>query len=151
MILVRAFTEADDVAGFYAARGILTSEGGKASHAALVARGMGRPAVTGAAEVVVDEAHGEIRIGEHVVLGGRRADRDRRQPWHGHDRRRPLVEPEIDEQLQTVLGLGRRAAHPGRARERRHATDARKASELGAEGIGLCRTEHMLSSASASR
>ncbi len=47
MILVRAFTEADDVAGFHAARGILTSEGGKASHAALVARGMGRPAVTG--------------------------------------------------------------------------------------------------------
>ena len=47
MILVRPFTEAEDVAGFHAAKGILTSEGGKASHAALVARGMGRPAVTG--------------------------------------------------------------------------------------------------------
>ena len=47
VILVRPFTEADDVAGFHAAEGILTSEGGKASHAALVARGMGRPAVTG--------------------------------------------------------------------------------------------------------
>jgi hypothetical protein len=53
-ILVRPFTEADDVAGFHAARGILTSEGGKASHAALVARGMGRPAVTGAAALDVD-------------------------------------------------------------------------------------------------
>ena len=51
MILVRPFTEADDVAGFHAARGILTSEGGKASHAALVARGMGRPAVVGAGEL----------------------------------------------------------------------------------------------------
>jgi phosphoenolpyruvate synthase/pyruvate phosphate dikinase len=51
VILVRPFTEADDVAGFHAAKGILTSEGGKASHAALVARGMGRPAVTGAGEV----------------------------------------------------------------------------------------------------
>src|SRR5258708_19300462 len=53
-ILVRAFTEADDVAGFHAARGILTSEGGKASHAALVARGMGRPAVTGESDVEID-------------------------------------------------------------------------------------------------
>ena len=54
VILVRTFTEADDVAGFHAAKGILTSEGGKASHAALVARGMGRPAVTGAAELEID-------------------------------------------------------------------------------------------------
>ena len=51
VILVRPFTEADDVAGFHAAKGILTAEGGKASHAALVARGMGRPAVTGAGEL----------------------------------------------------------------------------------------------------
>ena len=54
VILVRPFTEADDVAGFHAARGILTSEGGKASHAALVARGMGRPCVCGASELEID-------------------------------------------------------------------------------------------------
>ncbi len=54
MILVRPFTEADDVAGFHAAKGILTSEGGKASHAALVARGMGRPCVAGASELQID-------------------------------------------------------------------------------------------------
>ena len=54
VILVRPFTEADDVAGFHAARGILTSEGGKASHAALVARGMGRPCVAGASELQID-------------------------------------------------------------------------------------------------
>ena len=54
MILVRPFTEADDVAGFHAAKGILTSEGGKASHAALVARGMGKPCVSGAAALEID-------------------------------------------------------------------------------------------------
>jgi pyruvate,orthophosphate dikinase len=67
VILVRPFTEADDVAGFHAANGILTSQGGKASHAALVARGMGRPAVTGAAAVEIDLEAGEVRIGEHVL------------------------------------------------------------------------------------
>src|SRR2546423_10691378 len=55
-VLVRPFTEADDVAGFFAARGIVTSEGGKASHAALVARGMGRPAVRGVGELEIDLA-----------------------------------------------------------------------------------------------
>ena len=54
VILVRPFTEADDVGGFYAAKGILTSEGGKASHAALVARGMGKPCVAGAGALEID-------------------------------------------------------------------------------------------------
>ena len=58
VILVRAFTEADDVAGFHAAKGILTAEGGKASHAALVARGMGRPCVAGASALAIDQAAG---------------------------------------------------------------------------------------------
>ncbi|HWT95910.1 MAG TPA: pyruvate, phosphate dikinase, partial [Solirubrobacteraceae bacterium] len=62
VILVRPFTEADDVAGFHAAKGILTSEGGKASHAALVARGMGRPAVTGAASLEIDLHAAEVRV-----------------------------------------------------------------------------------------
>ena len=70
VILVRPFTEADDVAGFHAAEGILTSEGGKASHAALVARGMGRPAVTGAGELEVDLHAREVRIGDRVLHEG---------------------------------------------------------------------------------
>ncbi len=69
-ILVRSFTEADDVAGFHAARGILTSEGGKASHAALVARGMGRPAVTGASAVEVDLDAGQVRVAGRVLEAG---------------------------------------------------------------------------------
>ncbi|HEY8582149.1 MAG TPA: pyruvate, phosphate dikinase, partial [Capillimicrobium sp.] len=70
VILVRPFTEADDVAGFHAAKGILTSEGGKASHAALVARGMGVPAVTGASAVEIDLEAGEARVGDTVLRAG---------------------------------------------------------------------------------
>ena len=58
VILVRPFTEADDIAGFHAARGILTAQGGKSSHAALVARGMGRPCVAGASAMRIDRAPG---------------------------------------------------------------------------------------------
>src|SRR5690349_14851408 len=68
VVLVRPFTEADDVAGFHAAQGVLTSEGGKASHAALVARGMGVPAVTGVGTLEIDVAAGEVRQDGAVVL-----------------------------------------------------------------------------------
>ncbi len=142
VILVRAFTEADDVAGFHAARGILTSEGGKASHAALVARGMGRPAVTGAADVVVDEARGEIRIGERVVRAGERIAIDGSHGTVTTDDV-PLVEPEISEELQTVLAWCDELRTLGVRANADTGADARKAIELGAEGIGLCRTEHM--------
>src|ERR1700760_3953976 len=70
VILVRPFTDAADVAGFHAARGILTSEGGKASHAALVARGMGRPAVTGAGALDIDLKAKEVRVGDTVLHEG---------------------------------------------------------------------------------
>jgi pyruvate, orthophosphate dikinase len=70
VILVRPFTEADDVAGFHAAKGILTSEGGKASHAALVARGMGRPAVTGAGDLDIDLHAREVHVGGRVLREG---------------------------------------------------------------------------------
>src|SRR5919112_4808840 len=70
VILVRPFTEADDVAGFHAAKGILTAEGGKASHAALVARGMGKPCVAGASALRVDVDRGEVRVGDEVLREG---------------------------------------------------------------------------------
>jgi pyruvate,orthophosphate dikinase len=142
VILVRSFTEADDVAGFHAARGILTSEGGKASHAALVARGMGRPAVTGAAAVHIDEDAGEVRIGERLLRAGERIAIDGGQGTITADDV-PLVEPEVSPEFETVLewsdelrGLGVRANADTPA-------DAARAVALGAEGIGLCRTEHM--------
>ena len=142
VILVRPFTEADDVAGFNAARGILTSEGGKASHAALVARGMGRPAVTGAAALEIDLHAGEVRIGERVLHAGDLIAIDGTTGAVTTDDV-PLVAPPVDPRFETVLawcdalrtiGVRANADTPG---------DARRARSFGAEGIGLCRTEHM--------
>jgi pyruvate,orthophosphate dikinase len=142
VILVRSFTEADDVAGFHAARGILTTEGGKASHAALVARGMGRPAVTGAAQVLVDQARGEVRIGERVLRPGERIAID---GTHGRVTLDdvPLIEPEVSEQLATVLAWCDELRVLGVRANADTPEDAERAVALGAEGIGLCRTEHM--------
>ena len=77
MILVRPFTEADDVAGFHAAKGILTAEGGKASHAALVARGMGKPCVSGASALDIDLHAKTLSVNGTRARRGR-PDRDRR-------------------------------------------------------------------------
>jgi pyruvate, orthophosphate dikinase len=142
VILVRAFTEADDVAGFHAARGILTSEGGKASHAALVARGMGRPAVTGASEVEIDLATREVRIGARTLQAGATIAIDGSHGTITTDDV-PLIEPEVSEHLQTVLEWCDGLRTLGVRANADTPTDARKAIELGAEGIGLCRTEHM--------
>jgi len=141
-ILVRSFTEADDVAGFHAARGILTSEGGKASHAALVARGMGRPAVTGASAVEIDQAAGVVRIGERTLRPGDRIAIDGSHGTITTDDV-PLVEPQVTEHLQTVLDWCDSLRTLGVRANADTPEDARKAIELGAEGIGLCRTEHM--------
>ena len=147
MVLVRPFTEADDVAGFDAARGILTSEGGKASHAALVARGMGRPCVCGASELEVDLAAKEMRVNGPVLQGGG-LDCARRD-FRGRDhRRRAAGRPRGRRELRGGAGLERRrraasACAPTPTPPRRRP----KARELGAEGIGLCRTEHMFMAA----
>ncbi len=102
VILVRPFTDAEDVAGFHAAKGILTSEGGKASHAALVARGMGRPAVVGADAVVVDLEAKTITVDGTELHEG---------DWIAIDGTKglvtvddvPLVEAQVDEHFETVL------------------------------------------------
>ena len=110
MILVRPFTEADDVAGFHAAKGILTSEGGKASHAALVARGMGKPCVSGASALEIDVAAKTMRVngtqlaeGDTLVIDGSAGVVTTDDV--------PLEEPKVSDEFQTVLGVGRRAAH----------------------------------------
>jgi pyruvate, orthophosphate dikinase len=142
VILVRSFTEADDVAGFHAARGILTSEGGKASHAALVARGMGRPAVTGAANVHVDLQAGEVRVNGRVLHAGERIAIDGSLGKITLEDV-PLIEPRVSEQFQTVLAWCDELRALGVRANADTPADAIKAIELGAEGIGLCRTEHM--------
>ena len=143
VILVRPFTDAEDVAGFHAARGILTSEGGKASHAALVARGMGRPAVVGAQALEIDlaaktvyGANGtKLHEGDRIAIDGTKGQVTIDDV--------PLVEARVDENFEQVL---RWADEVRRMDVRTNADtpeDAQKAREFGAEGIGLCRTEHM--------
>jgi pyruvate, orthophosphate dikinase len=142
VILVRPFTEADDVAGFYAARGILTSEGGKASHAALVARGMGRPAVVGADSLEIDLNAGVISANGHQIHAGDRIAIDGTKGCVTLEDV-PLVEAQVDENFETVL---RWADEIRKLKVRANADDppsAVRAREFGAEGIGLCRTEHM--------
>jgi pyruvate,orthophosphate dikinase len=141
VILVRPFTEADDVAGFHAARGILTSEGGKASHAALVARGMGVPAVTGAA-IAVDLDAGELTIDGRVFEAGDRIGIDGSEGTVVEAGAK-LLQPEIDDRFDTVLEWADELRRLGVRVNADTPRDARRARELGAEGIGLCRTEHM--------
>jgi pyruvate, orthophosphate dikinase len=142
VILVRPFTEAEDVAGFDAARGIVTSEGGKASHAALVARGMGKPCVSGARELEIDLEARTVAVNGTVLAEGDQITIDGSAGLVTVDEV-PLREATIGSELETVLGWADRIR---RLRVRTNAdtpADAARAREFGAEGIGLCRTEHM--------
>jgi pyruvate, orthophosphate dikinase len=142
VILVRPFTEADDVAGFHAAKGILTSEGGKASHAALVARGMGRPAVVGADALAIDLQAKEIRVdgkvvheGDFIAIDGTRGCVTLEDV--------PLREPEVNDCFERVLEWADEFRRLGVRANADAPEDAKRARELGAEGIGLGHTEHM--------
>src|SRR3954471_19779661 len=149
VILVRPDTNANDVAGFHAAKGILTSLGGKASHAALVARGMGVPCVTAASELKINLEERVIRVGDHEIKAG---DFIAINGTNGEVTLDdvPLVDPkedpafdEILESFDTVLGWADDVRRLGVRANADTPADAKKARELGAEGIGLCRTEHM--------
>jgi pyruvate, orthophosphate dikinase len=142
VILVRPFTEADDVAGFDAARGILTSEGGKASHAALVARGMGRPAVTGAASLEIDLHAGEVRVDGSTLRAGDAIAIDGTTGCVTTDDV-PLIEPEVSEHFTRVLEWSDELRTLGIRANADTPEDASRARMFGAQGIGLCRTEHM--------
>jgi pyruvate,orthophosphate dikinase len=142
VVLVRWETTPDDIHGLIHARGVLTAHGGMTSHAAVVARGMGKPCVAGCEELSIDVAAGTVRIGEHDLRAGDVITID-----GGTGRvivgSVPLVPPAIDENFETILGW---ADDLRRLRVRANADtpeDAAKAREFGAEGIGLCRTEHM--------
>jgi pyruvate, orthophosphate dikinase len=149
VVLVRPDTNANDVAGFHAAKGILTSLGGKASHAALVARGMGVPCVTAASELKIDLDKRVIRVGDHEIHAG---DFIAINGTNGEVTLDdvPLVDPhedpafdEILKSFETVLGWADDIRRLGVRANADTPADARKARELGAQGIGLCRTEHM--------
>ena len=146
VVLVRPFTEADDVAGFEAAQGVLTSEGGKASHASLVARGMGLPAVTGASELEIDVTQKELRVNGKTLHEGDSIAIDGTSGIVTVDDV-PLVDPEVDENFETVLEWSDEIRTLGVRTNADTPEDSRKAREFGAEGIGLCRTEHMFMAA----
>ena len=142
VILVRPFTEADDVPGFHPAEGILTRKGGKASHAALVARGMGKPCVAGVGELEIDLEAKKIRVGDTELSEGDLIAIDGTTGVVTADDVE-LEEPEMSEAFETVLGW---ADDLRRLRVRANAdtpADATRAREFGAEGIGLCRSEHI--------
>ena len=146
VILVRPFTEADDVAGFYAAKGILTSEGGKASHAALVARGMGKPCVSGAGALEVD-LHAKTLSANGTTLGeGDLIAIDGSAGVVTTDDV-PLEDPTVSDEFETVLRWSDELRTLGVRTNADTPEDAAKAREFGAEGIGLCRTEHMFMAA----
>jgi pyruvate, orthophosphate dikinase len=142
VILVRPFTEADDVHGFQAAKGILTSKGGKASHAALVARGMGKPCVAGAGELDIDLQAKKLRVGDTELSEGDRIAIDGSTGVVTADDV-PLEEPEVSGEFETVLGWADELRSLGVRANADTAEDGAKAREFGAEGIGLCRSEHI--------
>jgi pyruvate,orthophosphate dikinase len=143
VVLVRQFTEAEDVAGFHAATGILTSEGGKASHAALVARGMGVPAVTGAGSLEIDVRAGEVKLDGKVVL--KEGDLIAIDGTTGCVTTEDvaLIDPVMSDEFKTVLNWADELRALDVRTNADTPEDAAKAREFGAQGIGLCRTEHM--------
>src|SRR3954447_8401291 len=140
VILVRNETTPDDIHGMIAAEGILTARGGMTSHAAVVARGMGKPCVASCDALSL--SGGIARIGDHELREGDQVtiDGGTGQVFIGAV---PLVEPELNDDFQTILAW---ADDERRLQVRANADtpeDAARAREFGAEGIGLCRAEHM--------
>jgi pyruvate,orthophosphate dikinase len=142
VILVRIETSPEDIHGMHAAKGILTTRGGMTSHAAVVARGMGRPCVAGAGDIAVDYASGQVRVsgrtleaGDTITIDGATGEVIEGQV--------PTIEPEMSGDFATLMSW---ADSIRRLKIRTNAetpVDARTARDFGAEGIGLCRTEHM--------
>jgi pyruvate,orthophosphate dikinase len=142
VILVREETSPEDIRGMDAARGIVTARGGMTSHAAVVARGMGRPCVSGAGEIHIDARAGEFRARGRTIRAYDiiTIDGSTGEVLQGAVK---MVEPELSGDFATLMAWadqGRRLRVRANAET---ALDAQTARQFGAEGIGLCRTEHM--------
>lgn len=144
VVLVRQETSPDDVHGMIAARGVLTARGGATSHAAVVARSMGKPCVAGAGDLRIDDRTGEMRAGDRVIREGEfiSIDGATGEVFAGEIKtREPNFAEETD--LQTLLGWADDVRRLQVWANGDYPRDAQKAREFGAQGIGLCRTEHM--------
>lgn len=142
VLLVRTETTPDDIHGMVAAQGILTSRGGMTSHAAVVARGMGKPCICGCEALKINYAQKEVHVADKVIREGDMLsiDGSTGQVILGIV---PMKEPELSREFLAFLGW---ADEMKRLEVRANADtpeDAQKAREFGATGIGLCRTEHM--------
>ncbi|MGV9008550.1 pyruvate, phosphate dikinase [Brevundimonas sp.] len=142
VILVREETSPEDIHGMHAARGIVTARGGMTSHAAVVARGMGRPCVCGINELSIDEkagtftARGRVfKAGEIITIDGSRGE--------VLDGAVAMIEPELTGDFQTLMAWADKVRRLKVRANAETPLDARTARGFGAEGIGLCRTEHM--------
>jgi pyruvate,orthophosphate dikinase len=142
VVLVRWETTPDDIAGVIAAQGVLTAHGGMTSHAAVVARGMGKPCVAGAPDVHIDVAARTVTIDGRVLHEGDEItlDGSTGEVFAGA---LPLVPPQVNKDFGTVVGWADEIRRMGVRANADTGEDARRAREFGAEGIGLCRTEHM--------
>jgi pyruvate,orthophosphate dikinase len=142
VILVRIETSPEDIHGMHAAEGILTTRGGMTSHAAVVARGMGKPCVSGAGTLRVDYAAGTMSVGGDTFKAGDviTVDGSTGQVLKG---RVPMTEPALSGEFSTLMGWADKVRKLGVRANADTPNDARVALKFGAEGIGLCRTEHM--------
>ena len=142
VILVRDETSPEDIHGMHAARAIVTARGGMTSHAAVVARGMGRPCVSGAGEIRIDEHAGEMRVRGRVIKEGEilTVDGSSGEVLAGAA---DMVQPELTGDFGVLMGWADSARRMKVRANAETPEDARTAVQFGAEGVGLCRTEHM--------
>jgi pyruvate,orthophosphate dikinase len=142
VILVRVETSPEDIHGMHAAEGILTTRGGMTSHAAVVARGMGKPCVSGAGSLRVDYNAQTLQVGNTVLKRGDliTIDGSIGQVLAG---KVPMIEPELSGEFGTLMGWADKVRKLGVRANADTPVDARLAVKFGAQGIGLCRTEHM--------
>ena len=141
-ILVRVETSPEDIHGMHAARGILTARGGMTSHAAVVARGMGRPCVSGSSEIIIDYENKQFKSGEVIVKEGDTItiDGTSGEIILGTV---PTVQPKISGYFSTIMKWSDEFKKLKIRTNAETKHDSKVAREFGAEGIGLCRTEHM--------
>jgi pyruvate,orthophosphate dikinase len=142
VILVRRETSPEDIHGMHAAEGILTSTGGMTSHAAVVARGMGKPCVAGAGDVRIDDRGGTLSVRGTTVKAGERITLDggTGEVMLGVV---PTVQPELSGDFAELMKWADEVRTMGVRTNAETPVDAAQARKFGAEGIGLCRTEHM--------
>jgi pyruvate, orthophosphate dikinase len=145
VILVREETKPEDIHGFFHAQGILTSRGGKTSHAAVVARGMGKPCVSGCEQIVIDDKARSARIGPTTLQEGDviTIDGGTGDVYAGEV---PTVEAKVSEEMVTLLAWADEAAELKVMANADTPEDAIRARKFGARGIGLVRTERMFNS-----